>query len=111
MFLLTETKKYIIMFLLTETREHKLMDTILEISQTIRQLKTDKEICSFLQEILSQSELIDLSKRWRILKMLNEGYTQREIAKTLNVSLCKITRGSQIINDKNAVSTKYLQKG
>lgn len=44
MFLLTETKKYIIMFLLTETREHKLMDTILEISQTIRQLKTDKEI-------------------------------------------------------------------
>lgn len=84
------------------------METILEISQTIKQLKSDKEIYSFLQEILTQAELIDLSKRWRILKMLNEGCTQREIAKSLNVSLCKITRGSQIINNKNAISTKYL---
>ncbi len=84
------------------------METILEISQAIKQLKSDKEIYSFLQEILTQAELIDLSKRWRILKMLNEGCTQREIAKSLNVSLCKITRGSQIINNKNAISTKYL---
>lgn len=86
------------------------MDAILEISHIIRKLKTDKEVYSFLQEVLTQAELIDLSKRWRILEMLNEGYTQRDIAKALNVSLCKITRGSQIINDKNAVSTKYLRK-
>lgn len=84
------------------------MEAILEISQAIKQLKSNKEIYSFLQEILTQAELIDLSKRWRILKMLNEGHTQRDIAKSLNVSLCKITRGSQIINDKNAVCTKYL---
>lgn len=84
------------------------MEAILEISQAIKQLKSDEEIYSFLQEILTQAELIDLSKRWRILKMLNEGCTQREIAKSLNVSLCKITRGSQIINNKNAISTKYL---
>lgn len=74
----------------------------------MRQLKSDNEARSFLEEILTKAELADISKRWRILKMLNEGYTQREIAKILNVSLCKITRGSQIINDKNAVSRKYL---
>ena len=84
------------------------MDTISEISQTIRQLKTDDEVQSFLQEVLTQAELDDLSKRWRILKMLDEGYTQREIAKILNVSLCKITRGSQIINDKKSICKKYL---
>ena len=84
------------------------MEAILEISQAIKQQKSDKEIYSFLQEILTQAELIDLSKRWLILKLLNEGCTQREIAKSLNVSLCKITRGSQIINNKNAISTKYL---
>ena len=94
------------MLLYIETRIK--MEAILEISQAIKQLKSDKEIYSFLQEILTQAELIDLSKRWRILKMLNEGCTQREIAKSLNVSLCKITRGSQIINNKNAISTKYL---
>ncbi len=84
------------------------MDSILEISKAMRQLKSDNEARSFLEEILTKAELADISKRWRILKMLNEGYTQREIAKILNVSLCKITRGSQIINDKNAVSRKYL---
>ena len=84
------------------------MDSILEISKAMRQLKSDNEARSFLEEILTKAELADISKRWRILKMLNEGYTQRKIAKILNVSLCKITRGSQIINDKNAVSRKYL---
>ena len=84
------------------------MDSILEISKAMRQLKSDNEARSFLEEILTKAELADISKRWRILKMLNEGYTQREIAKILNVSLCKITRGSQIINDKNAFSRKYL---
>ena len=84
------------------------MDSILEISKAMRQLKSDNEARSFLEEILTKAELADISKRWRILKMLNEVDTQREIAKILNVSLCKITRGSQIINDKNAVSRKYL---
>ena len=84
------------------------MDSILEISKAMRQLKSDNEARSFLEEILTKAELADISKRWRILKMLNEGYTQREIAKILNVSLCKITRGSQIKKEKNAVSRKYL---
>ena len=41
--------------------------------------------------------------------MLNEGMTQREIAKELNVSLCKVTRGSKILKDKNALIKKYLK--
>ena len=69
------------------------METILEISQAIKQLKSDKEIYSFLQEILTQAELIDLSKRWRILKMLNEGCTQREIAKSLKCKPLQDNKG------------------
>ena len=61
-------------------------------------------------EILTKSEVETLSKRWRILTMLKEGYTQREIAQELNVSLCKVTRGSKILKDKNAIITKYLDK-
>ena len=53
------------------------MDSILEISKAMRQLKSDNEARSFLEEILTKAELADISKRWRILKMLNEGYTQR----------------------------------
>ena len=84
------------------------MNSILEISSRIKKLKTDKEIYNFLLEILTMSEVETLSKRWRILKMLNEGKTQREIAKELNVSLCKVTRGSKILKNKNSVIVKNL---
>ena len=87
------------------------MDTIKELSKIIKEMKNDREICNFLHELLTESELEVLSKRWRILKMLNAGMIQRNIAKELNVSLCKVTRGSKILKDKNALSRKYLKKG
>ena len=87
------------------------MKDIKEISKTLKSLKNETEIYNFMLELFTEAELSTLSKRWRILNMLNQGVTQREIAKELNVSLCKVTRGSKIIKDKNAVITKYLKKG
>ena len=63
-----------------------------------------------IKEMLSESEIATLSKRWRILSMLAEGRTQRDIVKELNVSLCKVTRGSKILKDKNSVITKYFME-
>ena len=60
------------------------MDNILEIAGKIKALKSDKEIYNFLLEILTESEVETLSKRWRILKMLKEGKTQREKSVILN---------------------------
>lgn len=87
------------------------MKQIKEISKIIFELQTEKEVNDFMLEILTDSELETLSKRWRILTMLSEGNTQRKIAKDLNVSLCKVTRGSKILKNKNAVITKCLTKG
>lgn len=63
----------------------------------------------FISELLTESEMETLSKRWRILEMLSEGRTQRDIAKELKVSLCKVTRGSQILKNKKSVVSKYLK--
>jgi len=87
------------------------MLVINEISKIISTLKSQNEIADFMLEIFTESELETLSKRWRILTMLSRGKTQREIAKDLNVSLCKVTRGSKILKNKNAIITKYLTKG
>lgn len=86
------------------------MDNIKEISKIISKIKTDKEAYFFLKEIMTDSELATLSKRWRILKMLLAGRTQRDIAKELNVSLCKVTRGSKILKDKNAIVTNLIKE-
>lgn len=82
---------------------------IIEISSFLANSNND-EIKNFIIEILTESEIETLSKRWRILKMLNEGKTQREIAKELQVSLCKVTRGSQILKNKKSVIAKFLTK-
>ena len=86
------------------------MKNIKEISKIINEFKDEKQVYHFFKELFTEAELIDLSKRWRILKMLNDGCTQREIANELKVSLCKVTRGAKIMKDKNAIVTKYLRK-
>lgn len=85
------------------------MDSIKEISHIISKMNFE-EIQMFISEILTESELSVLSKRWCILKMLLQGNTQRQIAKELNVSLCKVTRGSKIVKNQNSVTHKYLIK-
>ena len=86
------------------------MNNIHEISKLVKNIYTEAEIENFFKELLTESEIETLSKRWRILKLLQEGATQREIAKELQVSLCKVTRGAKILKDEKSVLNKYLMK-
>ena len=49
----------------------------------------------FIRAILTPRELDKIALRWRLLKLLKAGHSQRRIAEELGVSLCKITRGSR----------------
>ena len=84
------------------------MNNIKEISKIIAGLKDDKKVYQILNELLTESETDVLSKRWQILKMLTEGATQREIAKELGVSLCKVTRGAKLLKE-NSIVKKHLK--
>ncbi len=84
------------------------MENIQNISKLVKNLHTEAEVESFFKELLTESEIETLSKRWRILEMLKQGYTQREIAKDLQVSLCKVTRGAKILKDKDSILAKFL---
>ena len=86
-------------------------NSIMEISNILSKFQKKDEIFTFLNEIFTLNELEILSKRWRILKLLSQNKTQREIAAELNVSLCKVTRGSKILKDKKAITTKILKEG
>ena len=86
------------------------MQNIQEISKLVKNLHTEVEIESFFKELLTESEIETLSKRWRILEMLTQGFTQREIAKELQVSLCKVTRGAKILRDDESILRKHMIK-
>lgn len=79
-----------------------------EICDIICELNKKEKIQSFLTEILTETELEDISKRWDILKLLSNNESQRNISKKLNVSLCKITRGSKILKNNKSIAKKIL---
>ena len=80
-----------------------------EIINCILTVRSSEKLLTLFNELFTESELADLTKRWRILKMLSEKKTQREIAKELNVSLCKVTRGAKILKNKNSIAAKMLK--
>lgn len=68
-----------------------------------------KEMETFLEELLTRGELCDVTLRWRLLELLSQGVSQRRIAEDLQISLCKITRGSRILKNKKAITSKILR--
>lgn len=63
----------------------------------------DPELVSdFLQCLLTPAELKAVSTRWALVREIDAGTTQREIAKKMGLSLCKITRGSRELKKENS---------
>ena len=74
-------------------------------------IKKDVELLEKLMaEMLTPSEIDALVLRWELLKMLHQGMPQREISKTLGISLCKITRGSRELKKEGSAVKKILKR-
>ena len=55
-----------------------------------------------LDELLTPSELSEISKRLQILKLLEEGLPQRQIAERLGVGIATVTRGSRALKHEKS---------
>lgn len=73
----------------------RVAENIAELADALAKTEDPAVIESFLRGMLTPSETADIAARWALVKALKEKKTQREIAKDLGVSLCKITRGSR----------------
>ncbi len=79
-----------------------------ELLKVIHSIKNIKDLNLFFEDIFTPAELEDISLRWKLLKDLHEGMTQRKIAEKYSISLCKITRGSKILKNKDSGVLKIL---
>lgn len=85
------------------------MQSLEEISG-ILSIMDKKEITDFFKELLTSSEIRTLSKRWQVVKMLaTTECTQREVARSLHVSLCIVTHGAKILKIPNATVKRYIK--
>lgn len=73
-------------------------------------LKTTKDAQLLADDLLTPQERSKLAERWQIVKMLAAGKTQRDIAKKLNVSISKVTRGSRALQYGSGAFQKLLKK-
>ena len=85
------------------------MDTNYEDLISIFDKTTDpEEMKKLFEEMLTPSERKDLVLRWNLMKDLYRGLPQREIAASYGISLCKITRGSKILKQKDSYCKRLL---
>lgn len=59
-----------------------------------------------LENLLTPSELIEISKRLQIIELLKQGISQREIAKQLGVGIATVTRGSRVLKYDSPIGLK-----
>lgn len=66
-----------------------------ELATAIAALSSPTEVIEFLRGILTPKELLEVTQRLQIVKMLKQGKPQRQIAEELGVGVATITRGSK----------------
>jgi TrpR family trp operon transcriptional repressor len=69
-----------------------------------------KLIEDFLYCLFTPSEADEIAKRWALVKEIASGRPQREIAKDLGLSLCKITRGSRELKKEGSAWKRVLSR-
>ncbi len=81
-----------------------------EISEVLAKIKDKNHIEEFFQSILTESEIDEISSRWELVKLLDDGLSQRKISEELGVSLCKITRGSKELKQIDSAFKRMVHK-
>lgn len=93
-------------FVVSEELYNQTIDELCKImTENDVELVKEFAICLF-----TKAELKDIVNRWLLVKELEKGTTQRAIAKKFKMSLCKITRGSKLLNDPESGFRKVLNK-
>ena len=63
-----------------------------------------------MSDLLSPREYSDIAKRLQIVKQLESGIPQREVAENLEVGIATVTRGSHELKDDKGGFRKVLDK-
>jgi TrpR family trp operon transcriptional repressor len=85
-------------------------ENLAELARLLSSAGESSLIEDFLRCLLTPAEIADIAGRWALVKALRQKISQREIAKDLGVSLCKITRGSRELKKPDSAFVRMLEK-
>jgi TrpR family transcriptional regulator, trp operon repressor len=91
---------------MTDTKEDTLCwdenRPLYELSKALTMCEDEVLMEGFLHSLFTPAEVMEMGKRWALVRLLKQGLSQRNIAKKLGLSLCKITRGSKELKKENS---------
>ena len=91
-----------------ENTEEVIDETVKELCHILKKAEDEQFIYEFFKCLFTPPEIKDFANRWLLVKELDKGTTQREIAKKFGMSLCKITRGSKELAKEGSAFRKLL---
>ena len=81
-----------------------------DLSVLISAARTPREAQLLLEDLFTPRERVFFSERWRLVQLLAAGMKQRDIKKTMNISISKITRGSRMFKHGSGGFTLFLRR-
>ena len=90
--------------------EEMLDESFHEICSLLADVTDEQFMYDFFVCLFTPAERKDFANRWLLVKEIDKGTTQREIARKFSMSLCKITRGSRELNKKDSAFRKMLDR-
>ena len=81
-----------------------------DVARTLASIDDENLMLELLEELLTPMELHRIEQRWQLVQLLEEGVSQREIARRLGISLCNITRGSRELKKPDS-AVRQIMKG
>lgn len=91
-----------------EKQEEIREDGIRELARALSLCDSEELMYEFLHSILTEREVQEIATRWMLVRRIEEGDSQRNISKELNLSLCKITRGSRELKKENSAFRRMI---
>lgn len=79
--------------------------------KTFRQLKTKQDQADFIDDLFTEEEILDLTQRLKIAKLILEGKTYEEISLAVQTSTSTVSKIGQVIKyGKGSFSKVFAKK-
>lgn len=66
-----------------------------ELGKLFMHVENRSEVRGLLSGLLTPAEYDEIAARWQIVKLLKDGYPQRDVAEALGVSVATVIRGAR----------------
>ena len=81
-----------------------------ELENVLASVQNKAEAKQMLASLFTPAEYDELARRWQIIKLLQEGWTHRDVSKLVKVSIATVSRGARELKYGNGILHKLYQR-